>query len=44
MNKLGIFVNFWENNWECDLSKYINKANYMLEYEKALLLKYKKVF
>ncbi|MBO4941223.1 MAG: sugar phosphate isomerase/epimerase [Clostridia bacterium] len=26
MNKLGIFVNFWEKNWECDLAKYINKA------------------
>ena len=26
MNKLGIFVNFWEKNWECDLKKYINKA------------------
>lgn len=26
MNKLGIFVNFWEKNWACDLGKYINKA------------------
>lgn len=25
MNKLGLFVNFWEKNWECDLAKYITK-------------------
>lgn len=27
MNKLGLFVNFWEKNWECDLAKYIVKAS-----------------
>lgn len=26
MNKIGIFVNFWENNWKVDLKKYIEKA------------------
>lgn len=25
-NKLGIFVNFWENTWQVDLKKYIEKA------------------
>ena len=25
MSKLGLFVNFWEKNWECDLAKYITK-------------------
>ncbi len=25
-NKLGIFVNFWENTWKVDLKKYIKKA------------------
>lgn len=25
-NKIGIFVNFWENNWKVDLPKYIKKA------------------
>ena len=25
-NKLGIFVNFWENTWKVDLKKYIAKA------------------
>lgn len=27
MNKLGLFVNFWEKNWECDLVKYIKKIS-----------------
>ena len=26
MNKLGIFVNFWEKNWSVDYDKYIDKA------------------
>ena len=26
MNKLGIFMNFWENNWMADHVKYIKKA------------------
>lgn len=42
MNKLGIFVNFWEKNWECDLSKYIVKASGLgydiLEFQAQALL------
>jgi len=26
MNKLGIFMNFWEKNWDADHTKYIRKA------------------
>ena len=26
MNKLGIFMNFWEKNWDADYVKYIKKA------------------
>jgi len=26
MNKLGIFMNFWEKNWDADHIKYINKV------------------
>lgn len=26
MNKIGIFVNFWENSWNVELCKYIKKA------------------
>ena len=26
MNKLGIFMNFWEKNWDADHAKYIDKA------------------
>ncbi len=26
MNKLGIFMNFWEKNWDADHKKYIEKA------------------
>lgn len=26
MNKIGIFVNFWENVWKADLHKYLRKA------------------
>ncbi len=26
MNKLGIFINFWENSWAVDYEKYIKKA------------------
>lgn len=27
MNKLGIFINFWENSWTVDYRKYIEKAS-----------------
>ena len=27
MNKLGIFMNFWEKNWDADYYKYIKKAS-----------------
>ena len=27
MNKLGIFMNFWEKNWAADHAKYIRKAS-----------------
>ncbi len=27
MNKLGIFMNFWEKNWDADHKKYIKKAS-----------------
>ena len=26
MNKLGVFMNFWEKNWDADHAKYIRKA------------------
>lgn len=26
MNKIGIFINFWENSWNVDYKKYIKKA------------------
>ena len=26
MNKLGIFINFWENTWDVDHIKYMKKA------------------
>ena len=26
MNKLGIFMNFWEKNWDADHAKYIKKS------------------
>lgn len=26
MNKLGIFMNFWEKNWDADHIRYVNKA------------------
>lgn len=42
MNKLGIFVNFWEKNWACDLPKYIRKAGKLgfdvLEFQAQALL------
>ena len=25
MNKLGIFMNFWEKNWDADHAKYIKR-------------------
>ena len=27
MNKLGIFVNFWEKDWAVDYKKYLRKAS-----------------
>ncbi len=27
MNKIGIFINFWENSWTVDYEKYIKKAS-----------------
>ncbi len=27
MNKLGIFMNFWEKNWSADHAKYIRKVS-----------------
>ena len=27
MNKLGIFMNFWEKNWDADHKKYIKKVS-----------------
>lgn len=42
MNKLGIFVNFWEKNWACDLARYIRKAGNLgfdvLEFQAQALL------
>ncbi len=42
MNKLGIFMNFWENNWEADIAKYIDKASKIgfdvLEFQAQALL------
>lgn len=42
MNKLGIFINFWEKNWDCDHSKYIRKAGKLgfdvLEFQAQALL------
>ena len=26
MNKLGIFINFWENSWDVDHIKYMKKV------------------
>lgn len=55
MNKLGIFVNFWEKNWACDLGKYIKKvgkigydilefqAQALLEMDKAKMDELKKI-
>lgn len=42
MNKLGIFINFWEKNWDCDHAKYIKKASELgfdvLEFQAQALL------
>ena len=42
MNKLGIFMNFWENTWEADHAKYIRKAAVLgfdvLEFQAQALL------
>ena len=42
MNKIGMFVNFWEKNWTCDLEKYIRKAGEIgfdvLEFQAQALL------
>ena len=42
MNKLGMFVNFWEKNWDCDHAKYIRKVGKLgfdvLEFQAQALL------
>lgn len=42
MNKLGIFINFWEKNWDCDHEKYVHKASKLgfdvLEFQAQALL------
>ena len=42
MNKLGIFMNFWENTWKADIKKYIDKASKIgfdvLEFQAQALL------
>ena len=42
MNKLGIFMNFWEKSWAADHKKYINKASKIgfdiLEFQAQALL------
>ena len=47
MNKLGVFVNFWEKNWACDLGKHIRKASEIgfdvLEFQAQALLDMNKV-
>ena len=46
MNKLGIFINFWEKNWDCDHAKYIKKASDLgfdvLEFQAQALLEMSK--
>lgn len=41
-NKIGIFVNFWENSWKVDLCKYVKKASELgydiLEFQAQALL------
>lgn len=41
-NKIGIFVNFWENSWKVDLCKYVKKASKLgydvLEFQAQALL------
>lgn len=42
MNKLGVFINFWEKNWDCDHAKYIDKVSRLgfdvLEFQAQALL------
>lgn len=42
MNKLGVFINFWEKNWDCDHAKYIRKVGKLgfdvLEFQAQALL------
>ena len=42
MNKLGIFMNFWEKNWDADHAKYIKKVKKrgfdILEFQEQPLL------
>ena len=42
MNKLGIFMNFWEKNWDADYYKYNNIASALgcdvLEFQAQTLL------
>lgn len=46
MNKLGIFINFWEKNWDCDHAKYIRKVGKLgfdvLEFQAQALLEMSK--
>lgn len=47
MNKLGIFMNFWEKNWDADHIKYIQKVSKIgydiLEFQAQPLLKMSKI-
>lgn len=42
MNKLGVFINFWEKNWDCNHGKYIRKVGKLgfdvLEFQAQALL------
>lgn len=46
MNKLGIFINFWENTWDVDHAKYIKKVKKLgfdiLEFQAQPLLEMSK--
>ena len=39
MNKLGIFINFWENSWDVDHIKYMKKVKVLSPAEAAMLIK-----
>ena len=36
MNKLGIFMNFWETKWDADYGKYMNSYLSMMEKFEAI--------